>query len=145
MSRQIVLVLALGVVLGAASGCASNTDGPIDYRVTGGLGGSGDGIAMHIERNGTVTRTVYDQSPATAQLAPATLSDLLTKIDDAQFATLASEYSCSCADAYIDNISVELDGHTYSVAAQELADLPAPLQSVVDALHQIAHDDVLWK
>jgi hypothetical protein len=139
MTRYVVAVL-VGGVLGAA-GCTSEVNGPIDYRVTGGFSGQGDGTLLSIEVNGAATRNAPDRrGTQTAQLPPATVDDLRTKLDDANFAALDPVYGCSCADEFIHVISVGAEsGSHHTVAASELAVVPPALKTVIDTLKDI-HD-----
>src|SRR5262249_11287200 len=110
------------VLFAAASGCATDhvmgqVDGPIDYRVTGGISGGGDGTSLHVELDGTVTRHTNDKGTQTATIAPMTLDDLRQKILDARFATLAAQYPGSVVDGFADNVSVHVDGNVYTVTA----------------------------
>ena len=126
----------------AAVGCASPSNGPIDFRVSGGLTGQGDGTAIHIEANGTATRTSPTDGTVTEQIDPATLATLQGQIRDAQFPGLAPEYGClGCADAYFYTVTVELDGASYTVAADNSQSTgePAALMAVIDTLKQLAH------
>jgi len=129
------MAVLVGGVL-AAAGCTSGADGPIDYRVTGGLGGTGDGTVLHIELDGTTTRTVAGETE-TGVLDAATLADLRTKIAAAKFPALDPMYSCSCVDDFVNVISVQLDGGTHTVAADTTAEVPAALETVIDTLRVI--------
>jgi len=138
-------LLPLSFVLGALAGCAAtnNVDGPIDYRVTGGFSGGGDGTALHIELDGTVTRAASGGTQ-TATLDPVALDDLHQKIVDAQFPALSPTYSCNCADDLIYNVSVQLDGTTHTVAASSLAPYPGRLKTVIDTLQDIRQRPLDW-
>ena len=140
MSLRILVPL---IFFAAIGGCTSHVDGPIDYSVTGGFTGGGDGTALHIELDGTVTRPKAGGGTETAKLDAATLDDLRGKIDDADFASLAPKYSC-CADVFIDNISVQLDGSTYKVEADRGAQIPERLKTVFDALVDLYHRPLDW-
>lgn len=137
------VVLGLGLVLAAATGCSSGpADGPIDFRVTGGFGGNGDGTAIHIEPDGTAARTSLTEGTVTEHLDAATLGGLQSQIHDAQFPQLAPEYGClSCADDYRYEVTVEIGGTSYKTSVDSSPDgtQPAALQAVVDTLKQLAH------
>ena len=141
MSLRILVPLMFFAAIG---GCTSHVDGPIDYTVTGGLSGGGDGAALHIELDGTVTRPKAGGGTETATLDAATLGDLRSKIDAADFESLAPKYSCNCADNFIDNISVQLDGTVHTVAADRDAQLPDGLKTVVDTLLDIYQRPLDW-
>jgi hypothetical protein len=134
----------LSFVLGALAGCtATHVDGPVDYRVTGGFSGGGDGTALHIELDGTVTRAASGGTQ-TAALDAVTLDDLHQKIVDAQFPALQPMYSCTCADDLTYNITVQLDGRTHTVAADSLAPIPGSLKTVIDTLQDIHQRPLDW-
>lgn len=138
-----VLVLCGGVG-GCTSHGAGQVDGPVDYRVTGGFSGGGDGTMLHVELNGTATRHTDQQGTQTAMLDLATLDDLHQKIVDARFATLDPEYLCDCADDYVYNVSVQVDGNSHIVMAHSLASFPDPLRAVIDALQDIHQRELDW-
>jgi hypothetical protein len=128
----------------AACGGTGNIDGPIDYNVTGGLSGHGDGTALHIELDGTTTRPTAGGGTETAVLDALTLADLHGKIIDAQFAMLAPLYSCSCTDSYINTTSVQIDGAQHTVVADDLAPYPERLKIVIDTLKDIYQRPLGW-
>lgn len=136
------LLVSLGFTLGAAVGCASPANGPIDFHVAGGLTGRGDGTAIHIEPGGAATRTSPTDGTVTEHIAPGTLATLQGRIRDAQFPGLAPNYGClGCGDGYYYQVTVELDGASYTVAADGSpeAGQPAALTAVIDTLKQLAH------
>lgn len=143
MMRRSLWVLGLLAVVGACTN-NPNPDGPIDYSVTGGLNGQGDGTVLHIELDGRMSRPKAGGGTETATLAPATIQDLRNKIASADFATLAPMYSCNCADDFVYNISVHLDGETHRVAADGMAQVPAELGRVIDTLKQLAQAPHDW-
>jgi len=136
------LLVSLGFTLVAAVGCASPSNGPIEFRVAGGLTGRGDGTAIHIEPGGTATRTSPTDGTVTEQIAPATLAALQGQIRDAQFPGLAPNYGClGCGDEYYYQVTAELDGASYTVAVDGSPDAgePPALTAVIDTLKQLAH------
>jgi hypothetical protein len=134
-------MLAIGV-LTMVGGCATTTlDGPIDYEVTGGFTGRGDGTpTIHIEQDGTMTRTTPDGPSKTETLDPATFRMLRDKIERAEFSNLAERYSC-CADDYTVKVSVVIDGTVHTVEADRMAETPPALKVALDALDDIATRD----
>jgi hypothetical protein len=144
MARPILL--PLGFLLAAAAGCTSHSHGPIDFQVTGGLTGNGDGTpSLRIEADGTATRPAPSGGGTqTARLDLATLDDLEARIDAAEFATLAPSYT-ACNDCYIYVVSVQLDGATYTVQADTMAELPDPLDAVIAALKDITQRPLDWQ
>lgn len=132
------ILFALSFLLGVTAGCSGHTQGPIDFQVTGGFAGQGDGTRpLRIEPDGTMTRPAPGGGTQTTKLDLATLDDLEAKVDAAGFATLAPMYT-GCADCYVYVVSVQLDGTTYTVAADTLAQLPAPLEAVITTLKDIS-------
>jgi hypothetical protein len=139
--RQLLLrrlLLPLGFLFAVTAGCtASHGPGTIDFQVTGGFAGNGDGTPrLRIEPDGTMTRGTQ-----TTTLDRATLDDLEAKVDAAQFATLSPMYT-ACADCYVYVVSVQIDGTTYTVAADTLATVPAPLEAVIATLKDISQRPV---
>ena len=136
------LLVSLGFTLGAAVGCASPSNGPIDFRVAGGLSGRGDGTAIHIEPEGIATRTSPTDGTVTEPIGPAALAALQGQIRDAQFPGLAPNYGClGCGDTYYYQVTVELDSASYTVAVDSSRDAgePPALAAVIDTLKQLAH------
>jgi hypothetical protein len=124
-------------VLTMAAGCVAQVDGPIDYQVTGGLGGTGDGTAaLHIELDGTMTRTPLGGRPTIRLLDRATMGRLRRTIADANLPALG-DYT-DCCDRYDHVVSVELDGAVHTVAATEGVAIPSGLQHTIDALQALA-------
>ena len=62
----------------------------------------------------------------------------------AWFATLAPSYT-ACNDCYIYVVSVQLDGATYTVQADTMAELPDPLDAVIAALKDITQRPLDWQ
>lgn len=142
---SVPLIVPLGFLLGALAGCGGDAtvDGPVDYRVTGGFGGGGDGTALHIELDGTVTRTAGGGTQ-TATLDAVALADLHQQIVDADLPGLSPAYSCNCADDLTYHLSVQLDGSTRSVTADSLAPIPDRLKAVIDTLQDIPQRPLDW-
>lgn len=135
-------LVPLCVALAAAAGCASSPDGPIEFHVAGGLTGRGDGTAIHIEPGGTATRTSPTDGTVIEQIDPATLAALHGQIRDARFPALAPNYGClGCGDEYYYQVTVELDGASYTVAVDGSPDAgePPALTAVINTLKQLAH------
>lgn len=142
MARPILVPLGLGLVLVTAAACSSSgTVGTIDYRVTGGLTGRGDGTALHVEPDGTATRTSPTEGMVNETLDPATLDDLHRKVQDAGFPDLEPSYGClGCGDEYVYELAVELDGQQYKVSVDSFAmNPPESLGTLVSTLKQLAH------
>jgi hypothetical protein len=140
-------LLPIGLLIGALSGCSSTrpADGAIDYRVSGGLSGQGDGTAaLHVEMDGTVTRTRPGGGSETATLTPAARDALYQKVTDADFASLAATYDCACADDVVQVVTAHVGGVAHTVEAHMLGDVPGELRSVIDALHAIAGSSLDW-
>jgi hypothetical protein len=109
-------------------------DGPIDYRVTGGFGGQGDGtVPLHIDPDGTATK-----GETTVTLPPSVMADVYQKAAAARFATLEPTYVCDCSDDYVHIVTVELDGTPRTVEVHGMARPPEALKVMIDTLHGIA-------
>jgi hypothetical protein len=125
------------VLLGSAAACTDSRDGPIDFQVTGGFTGHGDGTpALHIELDGTATRAFPDGGHDTAVLDPGTVADLRQKIRQADFDSLEPAYG-GCCDDFVYSVSVVLDSAPRTVNANKHADMPATLRTVIDTLDDI--------
>jgi hypothetical protein len=134
------MLLPLGLVAGVAGGCTSADIGSIDYRVTGGFSGGGDGTALHVEPDGTATKQ-SEGVTRTVQLDPQVMADLYSKVRAADFPSLAPAYECSCADVYIYEITVEVDGEDRKVSAWMQAQVPERLSTLITSLRQLAKLD----
>lgn len=137
-------LVCAGFFLGMVTGCTSHTDGLIDFRVTGGLSGRGDGTALHVEPDGTATRTNSDGGMQTTTLDPTTLTDLHGKIDDAQFPTLAPTYP-GCCEHYVYDVTLQQGGATYHVSADSEAQIPAGLSTLIGTLQDIIRRPLDWQ
>jgi len=134
-------LVSLCVVLGAATGC-SGSDDLVDYSVTGGgLDGTGTGDTLHVTSSGRATRTSRLNGTRTLQLDAFNLSDLKQKIADARFPSLQPAYPCSgCADEYLYEVTVQVDGSTYATRVEglETAVYPESLKTLLTTLDEIA-------
>jgi hypothetical protein len=111
----------------------SMLDGPVDFVSAGGQTGRGDGTALHIDPDGTMTRTTRTSGTRTTRLDAATIGALRTQIDTANFPTLESSY-INAPDDFTYEVSVDLAGMTYHVSIGEMTrDLPARLSTLVIA------------
>jgi hypothetical protein len=128
------------LLAGAASACTSTTEGSVDFAVSGGFAGNGDGTTpLHIEPDGTLLRTRPTHNELSV-LDPAVTADLYDKIANARFATLDPMYP-ACCDDYVYVVTVEVGGSLYVVQAHTLAKIPDRLQAVIDALTGIANEE----
>jgi hypothetical protein len=119
--------------VGACSDGSGNVDGIIDYDVTGGI--SGTTAEVHVEGDGTVTVRRYDNTTDTNVLAPSLFDDLKQQVEAAQFPTLEPKYGCGgCADDVVHTISVDIDGRTYTVQADDSADHPERLKTLIGSV-----------
>ncbi|HEX7836765.1 MAG TPA: hypothetical protein VF469_04830 [Kofleriaceae bacterium] len=115
------------------------TFGGIEYQVVGGFSGHGDGTALHIQPDGTITVQTPQRGTGQGQLDPATLASLVGTARSAQFPTLCAIYRCSgCTDDFVDQVSVQFDGSALTVLASQEGDPPDRLQAMIDALRQVA-------
>lgn len=134
------------MVLGgsAISGCASEGEGdlpgPVDYQYTVRT----EFTDVHIDPDGTMTRTHIVGPTETLVLDPSTVADLRRAILDAQFPTLAPRYGCGgCADDAVHTITVELGGRSYTVEAEEHdANVPVHLRPAIETLYAISQTPV---
>jgi hypothetical protein len=110
----------------------------IDYQVTGGLSGRGDGTSLHIQPGGAVTRQTLKRGLEHGQIDHITVDDLVNKVRSAQLPALCAMYQCiGCADDFVDEVSVHLDGITLTARASQLGDPPDGLQHLIDALRDL--------
>lgn len=139
LTMSLRTIVSIGLLVGGAAACTSHAvDGPIDFEVSGGFTGGGDGTpALHIEPDGTATRDPGTAARKTAVLDRATMADLRAKIDDAELPILAPMYSCGCADDFVYSVTAQLDGSSHTVTADKSAEIPAELQTVIDTLKDI--------
>ena len=137
MSRIAIPVIVLSFAL--AVGCTSHGDELVDYRVSGGLTGNGDGTSLQLNTAGVGTRTSRAGGTATVTLDATALADLNSKITAAQFSTLQPSYGCNgCADQLVYEVAVQLDGRRYEVSADSGIDVPGGLQALLATLTQLA-------
>jgi hypothetical protein len=122
-----------------AWGCSSDgsDDNLLDYRSSGGLVGHGDGSELHVDVSRRAERVTRTGGSERFTLDADTFTQLRDKIDAAQFAQLAPEYGCSCADALVDVVSVQLHGQTYDVAAASDAQVPPQLVDLIAFIHDV--------
>lgn len=127
--------------LALVAGCSSQTGVLVDYQVTGGLTGRGDGTSLTVDTSGVGTRTSAHDGPIALQLDPAALADLNAKIRDAQFATLQPSYGCNgCNDQFVYKIAAQSNGQRYEVSVDQNDSLTYPegLHALVTTLKQLA-------
>jgi len=98
----------------------------------------GDGTAaLHIEPDGTVTRTRRGHPPEVGTLSVTALRNLRDKIAAANLESLAGSY-VKCCDRYERVVSVERAGLVHTVAVTEGVAIPRGLQRAIDALQALA-------
>jgi len=130
-------LLPLALFTALASACTTAQPGGIDFSVSGGFFGTGDGTPpTHIDPDGTVTRDLPGPQK-TLRLDPQETAELYRKVRAADFASLEPQYLL-CCDDYLYVMTVQLDGATHTVEANTLAEFPERLQVVIDALREIA-------
>jgi hypothetical protein len=143
------IILLSSVALGGLGSCAGTPDGIIDYELTGGF--AGVHLSVHIDRDGEMMRTKFDRTTETRRLDPAVLSDLLDKVEIAEFPTLEAVYGCGgCADDFVHTISVQLDGRSrervrhhgasYTVTTDGSANYPERLRPLIDTLSTMVQE-----
>lgn len=124
-----------------ATGCSSQPTELVDYRVTGGLAGGGDGPSLTLDSRGSGTRTTSNGDTVPVHLGAAALADLNARIRDAQFATLQPSYGChGCNDQYVYEIAVQSDGRHYEVSVDKDSTVVYPdgLRALIATLTQLA-------
>jgi len=135
-SRTLLAIAALTI-----AGCSTTNpaiDGPIDYQVTGGIAGSGDGTpALHIELSGAMTRTAPGRAPESSTLDASTLASIRSKVEAADLASLDEVYTAG-ADDFVEVVSARVDGALHRVMADRQAGKPRELEIALDALHDLA-------
>lgn len=139
MSRVTSSILPLCFAI--AAGCSSQPTDLIDYQVTGGLAGNGDGTSLTLDSRGIGTRTTSNGDTVPVHLGAAALDDLNAKIHDAQFATLQPSYGChGCNDQYVYQIAVLSDGRHYEVSVDKDSSVVYPdgLRALIATLTQLA-------
>ena len=149
MTSKILLRLCIATIAAGASvvGCTSSgppSTGVLDYQSSGGFSGRGDGSELHVTADRTARRVTREGGSQTTTLDAATFNDLRARIDAAEFATLEPMYHCSCADDFVDLVSVQLSDTTYSVSADSSADVPDRLQSLIDKVHDVIQQPLDW-
>ena len=128
----------LCLALGAATACTS-PDTLVDYSVSGGF--ASGSTTLHVTTDGVATRTSALDGTHTLKLDAFNFADLKQKIDDAQFPGLQPAYPCAgCADEFVYEVTVQLDGHTYATKVEglDIAVYPASLKTLLNTLDTIA-------
>jgi hypothetical protein len=141
------ILLVSGLVVGVIGGCASRAettlDAPVDYQLR--AFEATQHTMLHIEPDGTATRTRPHHPPESAKLDQATLDDLARKIEEAGFPTLEPTYGCGgCTDDAVYTIAVQVDGAPYTVQTDSMSDFPDQLRPVIDALRSISELPLDW-
>jgi len=150
MTSKILLRLCIATLAAGAAmiGCTSSSGPPstgvLDYQSSGGLSGNGDGSELHVTADRTARRVTRQGGSQTATLDAATFNDLRARIEAAQFTTLEPMYSCSCADDFVDVVSVQLSDTTYAVSADTSADVPDRLQALIDKVRDVIQQPLDW-
>jgi hypothetical protein len=150
------IVAALGFAVGALSGCSSRGDphgtcevvggsstaaatfGGIEYRVTGGLSGDGNGTSLQIDRYGAVTRQTLQRGTERGQLDQGTLDEVIADARAAEIPTLCAMYRCAgCADDFVHEVMAQLDDVVLVVQVSDLGDPPDRLHALIDLLQEL--------
>lgn len=150
-------LLCIGCLVGTAAGCSDGGGDPqegaceptggvvapgaqvggIDYEVSGGLSGEGDGTSLQIAPDGAFTRHTMQRGTEQGRLDQATLDDLTGRARAAQFPTLCAIYGSAAADELFHDVSVQFDASTYTVMVSQFATPPDRLQGLIEALQAI--------
>lgn len=140
------ILSAILVASAAAAGCATDEQ-RLDYTVSGGLIGHGDGTAASVDlHDGHVILQLAVGRAVETTLAPAELASLRHLVHEANFPALEPVYDCSrdglaCNDSFILKLAVVLDGETYEVAVDDRASRPPPLHALLDTVYALTHPD----
>lgn len=147
LRRMMTRSLLASVLVAVIGGCASRTEAleaPVDYQLL--AYEATQRTTLHLEPDGTVTRTRSNLPTDTVRLAQATLDDIARKIEDAGFSTLEPTYGCGgCTDDAVYTITVGIDGARYTVQADSMSDFPDRLQPVIDTLRDISELPLDWQ
>ena len=150
------IVAALGFAVGALGGCSSEGDprgtcdvvggsstatatfGGVEYRVTGGFSGDGNGNSLQIDRYGAVTRQTPQRGTERGQLDQATLDNVIADARAAEIPTLCATYRCAgCADDFVHEVTAQLDNAVLVVQVSEFGDPPDRLNALLDLLQEL--------
>ena len=112
--------------------------GAVDYEVTGGPTGSGNGTSLQISEIGWMTRHTAERGTEDGLLDGLTLYGLDLKVINAQLPSLCSTYSCAgCAGDYVHKLTVYLDDAPYTVQVDFRASPPERLVALINAVQDI--------
>lgn len=150
------IVAALGFAVGALGGCSRGGDphgtcdvvggssttaasfGGIEYRVTGGFSGGGNGNSLQIDRYGAVTRQTPERGIERGQLDQGTLDEVIADARAAEIPTLCAMYRCAgCADDFVHEVTAQLDNVALVVQVSEFGDPPDRLHALIDLLQEL--------
>jgi hypothetical protein len=124
-------------LIGGPSTLGATLDG-VDYEVTGGPTGNGDGTSLHMAQDGSVTLHTSERGTEHGWLDGLTLYGLFHRVTNAQLPTLCTMYSCAdCGADRIHNLTVWLNNFPYTVRASFAAVPPTRLTSLIDWVQEI--------
>lgn len=117
---------------------AASILGVVDYEVTGGPTGSGNGTSLQISEDGWMTRHTAERGTEDGLLDGLTLYGLYVKVIDAQLPGLCKTYSCTgCTGDYVHNLTVYLDDAPYTIQVGFSASPPDPLVALINAVQNL--------
>ena len=112
--------------------------GAVDYEVTGGPTGSGNGTSLQISEIGWMMRHTAERGTEDGLLDGLTLYGLYVKVINAQLPSLCKTYSCAgCAGDYVHTLTVYLDDAPYTVQVGFGASPPDRLAALINAMQDI--------
>jgi hypothetical protein len=118
--------LGLAVLAGGLGCGGEHLNGPVDYASSGGLDGAGYGTGLHIDVDGHATRTLKGQA-FPFDVDDSTLRGLRHRLAAADLPERQNDFmSVHTPDAFVDCVTAELVGTTYTVCADQ--DEPAPIE-----------------
>jgi hypothetical protein len=114
------------------------TMGAIDYQVTGGPNGTGNGTSLHITEEGWVTLRTAERGIEQGWLEVHAHYGLFRKSTSADLPTLCAMYSCAgCTGDFVHNLSVSYNDIPYTARASFRAIPPERLIVLIDAVRSI--------
>jgi hypothetical protein len=112
--------------------------GAVDYEVTGGPSGSGNGTWLEIAEIGSLTRHTTERGTEEGLLDGLTHYGLYRKVITADIPRLCRSYSCDgCTGDYIHKLTVYLDGAPYTVEVGFRASPPERLVALINTVQNI--------
>jgi hypothetical protein len=110
----------------------------IQYEVTGGPAGIGNGTSLYIAESGWSTLRTTEGGTDQGWLEIHLHYGLFVKATQAELPTRCKVYSCEgCSDDYVHNLTVRMNNVPYTVRASFRAVLPERLATLITAVRNI--------